>query len=367
MGLYKRDQVWWMSFTYKGRRLRRSCETTSKKVAEKIYYKVVTQVAEGKWLERPAGADKSLGELLEKYFREYAVPNLSPKTAEWKRNVAKGMVEFFGDVPLNEITPSCISSYKAACRERGLAPATVNHKLGVLRHAFNLAIREWEWVSENPVIKVGRERVNNAKDRWLSLGEQSRLLDACVIYATGRNNVLEPHYWLQEIVVFALNTGMRQDEILSLRWPAVSLFRKTATVMKSKNGEKRTIPLNNRAFELLKKKAKVRNIRGDFVFPSETGTKILARNLVRAFHKALYRAGIEDFRFHDLRHTFATRLAHSGIDLYKVARLLGHKDIRMTQRYAHHYTESLRDGVEVLDKISTILAQSKEKGASQIG
>ena len=91
-----------------------------------------------------------------------------------------------------------------------------------------------------------------------------------------------------------------------------------------------------------------------YVFASETGTKVDACNLRRGFYGALKRAGITDFRFHDLRHTFATRLAQAGIDLYKIVKLLGHKDIKMTQRYSHHCPESLRDGVEVLDRISWV-------------
>jgi integrase len=130
------------------------------------------------------------------------------------------------------------------------------------------------------------------------------------------------------------------------------------TVVRSKNGEKRTIPLSVRAFELLKVKVKGMNSSSGFVFASEAGTKFDHRNLRRAFYEALKRAEIDDFRFHDLRHTFATRLAQAGVDLYKIAKLLGHKDIKMTQRYSHHYPESLRDGVAVLDKISPILAQS---------
>ena len=114
------------------------------------------------------------------------------------------------------------------------------------------------------------------------------LIDACVIYATGKGNVMVTHYWLQEIVVFALNVGMRQDEILSLSWPDVDLFRRTATVVRSKNGEKRTVPLNRKAFDVLKAKA-----RG------------------RAFCDAKVRAAIDDFRFHDLRHTFR-HTARSG-------------------------------------------------------
>ena len=246
---------------------------------------------------------------------------------------------------------------------KGLAPYSIRYRLVLLSHAFKLAIRDWEWIRENPLERVSRVKVNNERDRWLTLEEENRLLDVCVI-----GTPTEPRYWLREIVTFALNTGMRQDEILSLKWPNVDLFRKTATVVRSKNGEKRTIPMNNRVFELLKLKAKVRGIKSDYVFASRVGTKIHHRNLRRAFYQALERAEIEDFKFHDLRHTFATRLVQAGIDLYKVSRLLGHKDIKMTQRYAHHHTESLRDGVEVLDsdrESITILSQSgqnKEKG-----
>ncbi len=166
--------------------------------------------------------------------------------------------------------------------------------------------------------------------------------------------------WLREIVAFALNTGMRQGEILDLRWPCVDLFRKTATIMRSKNGERRTIPLNQAVLDVLKSKAKVRHIKSDYLFSSGNGTRIIERNLQRAFGQAIERAKIKDFRFHDLRHTFATRLVQSGIDLYTVVKLLGHKDIRMTQRYAHHCPESLRGGVDALQKFITILSQSED-------
>jgi site-specific recombinase XerD len=90
------------------------------------------------------------------------------------------------------------------------------------------------------------------------------------------------------------------------------------------------------------------DIAGDFIFPSGAGTKILRRRLIRAFFKAVKDAGLEGFHFHDRRHTFATRLAQSGVDLSRIAKLLGHNDISTTQRYAHHCPESLRSGVDVL-------------------
>jgi len=149
---------------------------------------------------------------------------------------------------------------------------------------------------------------------------------------------------------------MRQGEILDLRWRYVDLSKRTAAVMRSKNGERRTIPLNATAVGVLEAGSKVRHIRSDYVFASKAGTRLEKRNVARAFYQAMDRAGVEEFRFHDLRHTFATRLAQAGVDLYTVAKILGHKDIRITQRYAHHSTESLRAGVEVLDQKNTILA-----------
>ncbi|OGQ50784.1 MAG: hypothetical protein A3J24_01550 [Deltaproteobacteria bacterium RIFCSPLOWO2_02_FULL_53_8] len=366
MGLYKRGQVWWMQFTYQGRLVRKSTEVSDKKLAGKIHAKVTTQIAEGKWFERLPGEDKTLGDLLERYVSDHSVPNKAPSTVRLDRAIVKDILAYFGDIPLKEVTPNRISSYKSVCRAKGLAPSSVRYRLCVLRHAFNLAIREWEWVKDNPATRVSKDKVDNARDRWLTIEEEERLLNASVLYATGEKNVKIPHYWAQEIVIVALNTGMRQDEILSLRWPDVDLFRKTVAIIRSKNGEKRTIPMSQRVFELLKEKARVRNIRSDLVFASEAGTKIHDRNLRRAFFNALERSGIADFKFHDLRHTFATRLVQAGVDLYTVSKLLGHKDIKMSQRYAHHCPESLRSGVAVLDRISTSSAQSAPEMAKGV-
>jgi integrase len=153
---------------------------------------------------------------------------------------------------------------------------------------------------------------------------------------------------------------MRKGEIFSLKIQDVDFFRKTLIVVKSKTKKKRTIPLNNAAFELLIKRSKVIPISG-YVFSTGKGTRITARNLSRAFDKAVKKANVSNFRFNDLRHTFATRLVQAGVDIYKVSKLLGHTDISTTQRYAHHYPESLRDGIEILDVFpGKNLSQPKE-------
>ncbi len=178
--------------------------------------------------------------------------------------------------------------------------------------------------------------MDNERDRWLTKDEEIELLENCP-------------QWLSEIVVFALNTGLRKDELLSLEWYRVDLKRKTILIKKTKNGKPKTLPLNRIALDVLEQRSKVRTIKNELVFFNSKGTKINGYTLSRTFKNITEEAGIKDFRFHDLRHTFATRLAQAGVDLYKISKLLGHKDIKMTQRYAHHCPDSLRDGVEILE------------------
>jgi integrase len=335
MGLYKRGPVWWMSFIVKEKRYRKSTETEDRKLAQRIFDKVKGEIAEGKWFERLPGEDKTFREMMEKFGTEYFS---KLRSFEACKSHAKGLVNFFGNYPLLEISPSLINDFKIARRAEGIKPGTIHRQLDIMKRAFNLAIREWEWCDKNPVTRISLEKLNNKRDRWLTFEEEERLLQVCPV-------------WLRNLALFGLNTGMRLGEILSLTWKGGDLFRKTATVFRSKNNEKRTIPLNEAAFELLKAKREVRSIKTDLVFHTKTHTAIDECNVGRAFRIALKRAGIQDFRFHDLRHTFATRMVQAGKDLYKVQVLLGHKTPIMTQRYAHHYPESLRDGVEVLDKL----------------
>ena len=279
---------------------------------------------------------------MEKFLDEHAVKKASYKS--FKSHV-RNLNLFFGDYTLMDITPKLINEYKLKRKTDGVKPGSINRELATLKKAFNLALKEWEWVRENPTSKVSLEEEDNKRDRWLTFEEEDRLLEVC-----------HPP-WMKEIVLFALNTGMRLGEILALRWGDVDLLRKTVVVMKSKNKDRRTIPINEKAFDLLETKAKVRSIKTDLVFFSQNHSMIVNCEASRFFHDTVVKAQIEDFRFHDLRHTAATRMIQAGKDLYKVQRLLGHKSPMMTQRYAHHYSESLRDAVEVLDNRVTNQSQ----------
>jgi integrase len=341
MGLYKRGQVWWVSFVYRGRRYRNSTETADRKLAQRILDKVKGEIAEGRWFERLPGEEKTFKEMMEKYLDEYASKKVSEKSF---RGYSKKPISYLGDYTLSEITPKTINEYKVKRRNEGIRPATLNRELATMKRAFNLAIREWEWVKENPVARVSMEEENNKRDRWLTSEEEERLLKVC------------PE-WLRELMIFALNTGMRLGETISLEWKGVDFFRKTVTVFKSKNKEPRTIPMNEAVFEMLKKKARVKSIRTNLVFYTQAHAMYNKTSIDHAFKTITKKAKIENLKFHDLRHTFASRLVQLGKDLYKVQRLLGHKNPSMTQRYAHHCPESLRDAVEVLDKSVTNQSQ----------
>lgn len=356
MALFRRGEIWWMSFTYQGRQIRRSTETSDKRMAQRIFDKIKGEIAEGKWFERLPGEDYTFSDLMDKYLREYSVVNKTPKSHVRDQGMAKHLSQRFKDVPLREISAKDIAEYKRTRRADGAAPRTINYELSLMSHAFNVAIREWEWLKENPVRNVAKEKVRNQFERWLTLDEETRLLNA------------SPK-WLKEIITFAIYTGFRESEILDLKWQQINFDRRTITISEQKNGCIDTLPLNETVLQLLQEKEGFRGNEG-YAFLSKSGTRIDNSHLLRAFRSAKKKAKIENLRFHDLRHTFATRLVQNGVDLFTVQKLGRWKTTSMVMRYAHHYPESLRPGIEVMDRISsvsgkfsTILAQSpKIKG-----
>jgi len=350
MSLYSRGCVWWMSFAYQGRRYRKSTETENRKLAKRIYDKVKGEIAEGKWFEKLPGEDKTFREMIEK-FAEDCIP---PKSRKPYGSNLQTLLNFFGDCCLSAITPKTVSAYKGKRRAEGILAATINHELAVLKRMFNVAVKEWEWFHSNPIAGVSLETGVNERDRWITFEEEEKLLS-------------NSPDWLSEMIIFDLNTGLREGELVNLSWKdGIDLFRKTVVVVKSKNGEKRTIPTNEKIFEMLRRKSRVRPMHGR-VFYWEKGP-LNVYVIQYQFRKACRKAGLDDLHFHDLRHTFATRLIQAGADLYTVQRLLGHKTPAMTQRYAHHSTESLRSTVEILDKLDSVtnLSQLKEVGSGSI-
>lgn len=196
-------------------------------------------------------------------------------------------------------------------------------------------------------------------DRWLTTEEEEALLVAAGNRMNGQ---------LKEIITLGLNTGMSQEEIINLRWQNIDLSRRILITTREKTSVTRTLPLNGNALVLLSEKSKGRSLSG-YVFFNGANRKLDRAKLKGHFKRAMKASGIAHFRFHDLRHTFATRMVQAGVDIYKVSKLLGHKDIATTQRYTHHYPESLRSGVEVLDTFShksvTVANQGNGSGVTE--
>ena len=349
----QRGQIWWISVTVNGRQLQFSTQTTDYKTALKIYYKIVNGIAEGNWFEKLVGEYKTVRELLEKYLKEVS-PRKAPSTRTRDKSLAANLIRIIGTHKLTKTSPQIISDFKKTRRQEGAAPQTVNHELALLRHAFNVASNEWQWTKDNPAAKVKKEKVDNIRDRCLTEEEEVKLLS-------------ESPEWLKEIVVFGLATGFRRGEILALEWSQIDMFKRTVFIGKQKNRGRDTLPLNSRALEVLKKRAKVRHIKTSHVFYSQNGTPIIARNLMRAFYEACKRAGVTDLCFHDLRRSFCTRLIRSGADPLRVQRLMRQRDPAMLERYAHHDAESIRDAVEKLDKKNDKKMTMEDAGDSSMG
>lgn len=274
-------------------------------------------------------------ELADKYLDDYAkVNNLA-----WKRvqSCLKQLSRFFGKHYLQNITPILIEKYKQKRLNDGIKPASVNRELSVLKRSFNLAIT-WKMIKENPVKEVRFLRQSEPRERILTEEEEKKLLEMSTMH-------------VKPIILTALRTGMRKNEIANLKWEQVNLRYKEIEVVKTKSGRKRIIPMSEDLYELF---VSLHNQKKDseFVFQYEdlkTGELKHLRYFRRAFETGCRRAKIIGFTFHDLRHTFASRLVRSGVDLITVKDLLGHYSVRTTERYTHSNQEQKRKAVELLN------------------
>ena len=245
--------------------------------------------------------------------------------------------KLFGDKKLNEITASDIDIYKQRRLKDGRKLNTIVRDLVVVRHLFNYAYNRRQFFGRNPVKDAGFPQVNDKKERVLTAIEQDGLLKNC-----------SPE--LGAVIRLALNTGMRRDEVLFLKWEWVNLQEGFITLphTHSKSKKSRRVPVNPVVRQILMEASmgSGRPVEGTIfrISPTEHGARTW---LQREFKQACRMAGIDDMRFHDLRHTAATRLVEAGIPLHAVAELLGHSSVRMTERYSHPQ-ESVIKAAEIL-------------------
>lgn len=274
--------------------------------------KMEAAIAEGRRFPERAASRRTLAELVERYKRD-----VLPKKKDGAKQ-ARQLDEWtkrLGARVLLDMTPDVIVGVRDAMQREGRSGATVNRYLAALSHAFTVAAKEWGWVTDNPCRRVSRAKESLGVVRFLSDAERERLLSACA----------EGPFFLLPAVLLALGTGIRAGELAKLRWADIDLGRGWLVLHATKNGERRGVRLPAPVVDALAKYRATDWLPGGQVFPT----------LRRAWEAAVERAGISEFRFHDLRHTAASYLAMTGATPSEIAAVTGHKTLAMVKRYAH--------------------------------
>lgn len=296
-------------------------------------------IREGRYFKTSEARKKTLGDLIDRYKVD-----VMPRKSEALRKQQTAQLEWWrkkiGAHVLADVTPALIAETRddfarSPVGKKERSAGSVNRYLAALSHAFTVSVREWGWLDRNPVKSVSRLKEPRGRVRFLSDDERDRLLKACKESA---------HPVLYPLVITALSTGCREGELLSLRWPQVDLDRGVILLLNTKNDERRAVPLMGLARDVLKELAKVRRIDDDQVF------QITVSRLRSPWAKALKAAKIDDFRFHDLRHSAASYLAMNGASLVEIAHVLGHKTLVMVKRYSHLSEQHTSSIVEKMNK-----------------
>jgi len=337
--LYRRGKVWWYDFTIDGRRIQQSTGLANKKAAEYAESKRKLEL-----LERRAGiARRPLPPRFEEYLREFLAWSRQqhrPKTYQLHVNNCKALLRHFSGKWLDQISAAMVEDFKLArltearrnARDGSrVGPATVNRALTTLKLLFNHAVRGGLAVA-NPTEGVAFLQEHGERMRVLSFEEEWSYLQAAG----------QP---LRDIARVILDTGMRPEEVFRLEVANLDFDRRIIFNPHGKtSAAKRTIPMTSEVWELLKRLAIA--ARGRFAFPCPRDCNKPIGSVRKAHDAAVVRAGIQDhFRLYDLRHTFASRAAMSGVDLPALAVLLGHTKIQMTMRYVHPSEEHKREAI----------------------
>ncbi len=255
------------------------------------------------------------------------------------------------------MTPELVNQYRQRRLEQDeVTERTVNRDLQELKSMFNKIIqfKRWRRVLENPVSYVKLAKEQNERVRYLEPGEIRKLLENASDH-------------LCPILITALHTGMRRGEILNLRWEDVDFKNRTVRVAQSKNGEGRFVPMSEELRRVLSSLPS--RFAAGYVFPSflprrkrDSNGQHPFTDLKNSFETALKKASVSDFRFHDLRHTFASYLVMNGADLNTVRELLGHKSIKMTLRYAHLSPGHKQKAIELIDQAMKVPTRKSKVG-----
>jgi integrase len=338
MGIFKKQGNWWIDFYHQGKRIRRKVGP-SKKVAEMALADVQVKKAKNDFL----GVCEPKKILFKDFATEYLAYSKANKAKRsYDRDILTldgHVLPLWGDQPLAQLNPKIVEDYKAKRLEQVTA-STVNRELDTIKNMLRKAV-EWGYLKTSAAEHVKKLRVAKPDVRYLETDEIEKLLGAC---SRSDNPQLYP------FIAVALNTGMRLGELTALEWKDIDFKKGILRVVNkkdhhTKNYEVRTIPMNETLADVLRKIP--RRLDSSYVFQRKGGEKF--RKMRTGFENAVKRAGIPHVRFHDLRHTFASHLVMGGVDIRTVQELMGHKDIRMTMRYAHLAPGHMKNAVRILD------------------
>jgi len=297
--------------------------------AERWAQDVEADLHRGRWAPTTDSLRRTVAEAIDRYL-DHTLPlsGIKDKSKATLRLQLRWWAEAIGKHRLAQLSAPLIVQWRdrlATDPKYGgpVSPATVNRYLAALSALLSIAVKEWRWLERSPMEGVGRMREPPGRVRCLTDEERARLLQAC---RASTNAGLYP------LVVLALSTGARYGELAGLRWVDVDLKRGRAAFQETKNGDRRAVPIVGHALEVMQEWAKVRRIDCDLVIPDRVGRE---HTLRVAFYKAMEAAKLENFRFHDLRHTAASYLAMSGATVSELAEILGHKTLQMVKRYSH--------------------------------
>lgn len=336
MAIRKIGNNWQIDYYFQGSRIRERVGS-SRQLAEIVLKKRLVAIAEGRFLDIKKRERIKFKDFADKYLKEHSEGKKSYYT---DTKIVGLFKKVFRGKSLQEITALNIQEFKIK-RAAEVSPATVNRALAVLKSMFNRAI-EWDKATENPCKKVKMFKENNKRLRFLEKEEIRKLLEA--IDGLMLVNKHDQYIHLKPIIIVALNTGMRKGEILGLKWRDIDIQRKTIHLSDTKNGEERYVPMNDAVIKTII--AVPKNKDSAYIFCNQKGEPY--GDVKKSWLTAIKKASIINFHFHDLRHTFASQLVMSGVDLNTVRDLLGHKSLEMTLRYSHLSPEHKQRAVDVL-------------------
>lgn len=294
--------------------------------AEKWSRAVETEMDRGLYIDRTEAERSSFSEVLRRYEAEI-LPSKKGKEAESIR-LRTLACSTLGRRTMATLSSKAIAEWRDA-RLKEVSGSTVNRELNIISAVINVSIREWGIaLPYNPVSLVKRPPQGRGRDRRLDPAEERRLLQELTVVPRSTDGTFGgvQNPWIKPLVEFALETGMRRSELLSLKWLDIDLVCRTAYLETTKNGESRTVPLSTRAANILQGLPRSTN---GHVFPLSPDA------VKKAFSRACERAGISGVVFHTLRHEATSRLAEKLSNVIELAAVTGHKDLRMLQRYYH--------------------------------